>query len=131
MLIERESMFTGKVNVMELNELKNILAEAEEKADNAGRYYFYEQLGGVDRYACGFAWVNIYSYKGENIKGNTKLGRLLKKAGVYQDYQRIFQVWMPGRQPVQNIDCHYASAKAYADVLTDYGFVAYANSRLD
>ncbi len=33
-----------------------------------------------DRDACGFAWTNIYK-----IKGNTKLGKMLKAAGVRQD----------------------------------------------
>jgi hypothetical protein len=43
-----------------------------------------------DRDACGFAWTNIYK-----VKGNTKLGKMLKAAGVRQDYTKAFQMWNP------------------------------------
>ncbi len=86
----------------------------------------YDRMGRKDQYACGFAWVNIHG-----IKGNTKLGRAMKEAGVRQDYTKAFQLWNPSGLPVQNIDCKEAGAEACAKVLQKYGFQAYAGSRLD
>jgi hypothetical protein len=80
----------------------------------------------VDQYACGFAWVNIYK-----VKGNTKLGKMLKAAGVRQDYTKAFQIWNPADMGVQNVDTLEAGADAAAKVFQKYGFEAYAGSRLD
>ena len=88
--------------------------------------FFYDRLNGKDQFACGFAWVNIYK-----IKGNTKLGKMLKAAGVRQDYTKAFQIWNPAGLGVQNVDTLEAGARAAADVFTRYGFEAYAGSRLD
>lgn len=107
-------------------QLEDIIAEAKLAARQAADKYFQEKLGGVDRYACGFAWVNIYG-----IKGNTKLGRMLKKAGVRQDYTKAFSIWNPAEARCQNIDTLEEGARAAAEVLTRYGFRAYAGSRLD
>jgi hypothetical protein len=85
----------------------------------------YNKEGG-DYGACGFAWVNIYG-----VKGNSKLGRKLKAAGVTQDYTRAFAVWNPGGYGGQNIAIKEAGAEAYANVLKSYGFRAYAGSRMD
>ena len=79
-----------------------------------------------DRDLCGFAWVNIHG-----IKGNTKLGKILKQAGVRQDYTRAFQIWNPAKVPVQSVGILEAGAEACAEVLRKYGFEAYAGSRLD
>ena len=79
-----------------------------------------------DRDACGFAWTNIYK-----IKGNTKLGKMLKAAGVRQDYTKAFQLWNPAKLPVQSVGILEAGAEAAADVFRKYGFTAYAGSRLD
>ncbi len=79
-----------------------------------------------DRDACGFAWTNIYK-----IKGNTKLGKMLKAAGVRQDYTKAFQLWNPSKMPVQSVGILEAGAEAAADVFRKYGFEAYAGSRLD
>ena len=95
------------------------LAEARKAAEAALALY-------GDRDACGFAWTNIYK-----VKGNTKLGRMLKKAGVRQDYTKAFQLWNPAGYPAQNIDTLEAGARAAADVFRKYGFEAYAGSRLD
>lgn len=76
--------------------------------------------------ACGFSWVHIHG-----VKGNSKLGRKLKAAGVRQDYTRTFQVWNPGGYGGQNIEIKEAGAQAYATVLKGYGFTAYAGSRMD
>ena len=103
-----------------------IVREARDAAYAAADEFFRVRLGGVDQYACGFAWTNIY-----RIKGNTKLGRMLKAAGVRQDYTKTFQLWNPAGYPVQNIDTLEAGARAAADVFRKHGFEAYAGSRLD
>ena len=109
-----------------VQDIKNIVAEASQAAQEAANLFFQTKLGGQDQYACGFAWVNIYG-----IKGNTKLGRAMKAAGVRQDYTKAFQLWNPSGLPVQNVDTKEAGAEAAAKVLQKYGFEAYAGSRLD
>lgn len=103
-----------------------IVAEAKQAARVAAEKFFQERLGGRDQYACGFAWVNIYK-----VKGNTKLGKMLKAAGVRQDYTKAFQIWNPAEMGVQNVDTLEAGAEAAAKVFEQYGFTAYAGSRLD
>lgn len=112
-------------------ELENIVTEAKVAAARAANEYFEEKLDGQDAYACGFAWVNIYSYNGEKLKGSTKLGKALKAAGVKQDAYRIFQIWNPSGHRCQNVDTKEAGARAAAEVFQSYGFSAYAGSRLD
>lgn len=108
-------------------EIKNILWEAEEAAAEAANKFFNERLGGVDRYACGFAWVDIYG-----IKGNTKLGKAMKAAGLRKDWTgKAWQIWNPSKHGAQNVDVKEAGARAAADVLKHYGFTAYVGSRLD
>ena len=109
-----------------VQELKNILAEACSEATTAADLYFQTKLNGQDAYACGFAWVNIYG-----VKGNTKLGRAMKAAGIRQDYTKAFQIWNPSGHNCQNVDTKEAGARAAADVFKKYGFEAYAGSRLD
>ena len=108
-----------------------IVAEAKSAAREAAERFFQEKLGGRDQFACGFAWVNIWEHNGVKIKGNTKLGKMLKAAGVRQDYTKAFQIWNPSGLGVQNVDCKEVGAQAAADVLKKYGFTAYAGSRLD
>jgi len=115
---------------MTITELKNILAEAREAAQTESMV-LYNRYGTDHVGACGFAWVNIYEHNGTKIKGNTRLGKLLKTAGVRQDYTRAFQVWGGEWYNGQNVDIKEAGARAYADVLKQYGFTAYAGSRLD
>lgn len=115
---------------MTITELKNILVEAQQQAAAASMAE-YTKYGTDHVGACGFAWVNIYEHNGTAIKGNTKLGKLLKTAGVRQDYTRAFQVWGGEWYNGQSIDIKEAGARAYADVLKRYGFTAYAGSRLD
>ena len=109
----------------------DIVTEAKSAAYAAASKYFNEELGGVDQYACGFAWVNIYSYKGKRIDGRSKVAKVLKEAGVRQDWNRIFQIWNPSGFACQNIDTLEVGARAAAEVLKKYGFEAYAGSRLD
>ena len=85
---------------------------------------FFQKHG--DRDACGFAWVDIFG-----VRGNTKLGRALKEAGVSKSHTGAFQIWNPSNMYVQNVDTLEAGAQAAADVFKKYGFTAYAGSRLD
>jgi hypothetical protein len=113
------------------NFVNHAILEAKEAAYAAADDFFRNRMGGRDAYACGFAWVNIWEHNGVKIKGNTKLGKMLKAAGVRQDYTKAFQIWNPSGLTVQNVDCKEAGAQAAADVLKKYGFTAYAGSRLD
>jgi hypothetical protein len=108
------------------DQVNAIVAEAKEAAFQAADKFFKERLGGKDQYACGFAWTNIYK-----VKGNTKLGKMLKAAGVRQDYTKAFSLWNPAGYGCQNVDTLEAGAEAAAKVFQKYGFEAYAGSRLD
>ena len=108
-----------------VQDIKVILERAHVAAEQAAAQA-YERNGNNDWDACGFAWVNIHG-----VKGNTKLGRALKAAGVRQDYTRAFSIWNPGGYGGQSISIKEAAAQAAARVLKGYGFTAYAGSRLD
>jgi hypothetical protein len=107
-------------------QINSIVAEAKAEASRVATEYFQDKLKGVDQYACGFAWVNIYG-----VKGSTKIGKMLTAAGVKKDYQNAFQIWNPANMYVQNVDTLEAGAQAAAAVFKRYGFEAYAGSRLD
>lgn len=109
-----------------VNEIQAIVAEAKQEARKAANEYFVKQLGGQDRYSCGFAWVELFG-----IKGNTRLGKTLKAAGIRQNYNKAFSIWNPSELAVQNIDTLEAGADAAAKVFERYGFRAYSCSRLD
>lgn len=109
-----------------VEQITAIVAEAKAAAWAAADKYFKERLGGVDQYSCGFAWVNIYG-----IKGNTKMGKRMKAAGVSKDYTGALQIWNPAGYGCQNVDTLEQGARAAADVFKRYGFTAYAGSRLD
>ena len=104
-------------------QVNNIVFEAQAEANRAARNFLAVH---GDRDACGFAWTNIYG-----VKGNTKLGKMLKAAGVRQDYTKAFQLWNPAKVPVQSLSVLEAGAEAAAQVFRKYGFEAYAGSRLD
>ena len=110
----------------DVNELKTIVAQAKKAAYEAASDYLVEKLDGKDNYPCGFAWVNIHG-----IKGNTKLGRAMKAAGIEKSYSGSHQIWNPAGINVQNVDVKEAGAEAAADVFESFGFKAYAGSRLD
>jgi len=107
-------------------EVENILAEAKAEARKAAEKFFQEKLGGKDQYSCGFAWTDIYG-----VKGNTRLGKAFKAAGIRKSYTGSYQIWNPADMGVQNIDTLEAGAEAAAKVFERYGFKAYAGSRLD
>jgi hypothetical protein len=110
-------------NIIQVNTIVN---EAKQAARDAAEKFFQEKLGGVDQYSCGFAWVDIFG-----IKGNTKLGKAFKAAGIRKSYTGSYQIWNPADMGVQNIDTLEAGAEAAAKVFEKYGFRAYAGSRLD
>ena len=114
-----------------VQELKNIVTEAQEAAYTAADDFENKHFPDGGWGACGFAWTNIYEHNGRKIKGNTKLGRAMKAAGIGQDWTRVFQIWNPSKYPTQNIDTLEAGARAAAAVFKRYGFTAYAGSRLD
>lgn len=107
-------------------QVEQIVAEAKSAAQVAAQKFFAEKLGGRDQYACGFAWVEIFG-----VKGNTKMGKVLKAAGIRQNYHKAFEIWNPSGMNCQNVDTLEAGARAAAQVFKKYGFEAYAGSRLD
>lgn len=116
---------------MTQEKLESIILEAKQAAKQATEEYIANQLGGVDQFACGFGWTIISEFEGKRIKGNTKIGRLLKKCGIDQNWQRQFEIWNPSGTYFQNVDCKEIGAQAAAEVFRKHGFKAYANSRLD
>ena len=84
----------------------------------------YAQIG--DGYPCGFAWVQVFG-----VKLNTKAGKEFKALGFRKDYNGGISLWNPGGMSVQNVDVKEAGAQAYAQVLKEHGYTAYASSRLD
>ena len=107
-------------------DLVRIVEEAQEAAYKAASVFEQEYFPNGGWGACGFAWCNIYG-----VKGNTKIGRRLKLAGVGQSWDKCFQIWNPSKYPTQNVDTLEAGARAAAEVFKRYGFDAGAGSRLD
>jgi hypothetical protein len=109
--------------LLTLEDLKAIVLEAKTAARKAA-------LAHIDQYGehayCGFAWVAIYG-----VKGNTRLGKLFKAAGVGQDYTKAYTIWNPSDLGTQCMSTKEAGARAAADVFTRYGFRAYMGSRAD
>ena len=115
-----------------MTDLVDVLEKAEKEANKAATNYLNDVLKGKDSFPCGFAWVDIKSYNGVKITGNTKVGKLLKRAGVEQNYgDRKFQLWMPGRVRAQNVDVAVAGCQGAAMVLEDAGFEVDYGSRWD
>jgi len=116
-------------------QINDIVAEAMQAASKAAVEYFNTKLKGYDSFPCGFAWVEVFgtnNHERSKIKGNSKLGAMLKKAGFYQDsYDKVFKIWNPSGHRAQNVDTKEAGAYAAAQVLEKHGFRAYAGSRLD
>ena len=107
-------------------QVEAIVAEAKQEAFKAADKFFKEKLGGEDKFSCGFAWVEIFG-----IKGNSRLGKAFKAAGINKNYTGAYSIWNPAGLGVQNIDTLEAGAEAAAKVFERYGFKAYAGSRLD
>lgn len=105
------------------DQVNEIVAEAKAAARAAAEAAIAKY---GDRDACGFSWCNIYG-----IKGNTRLGKMLKAAGVRQDYTKAFQIWNPSGLGTQSMGILEAGSEAAAEVFRKYGFTAYSGSRMD
>ena len=105
--------------------IKEAVARGIQEAQKASQAK-YAEIGG-DRYACGFAWVEVFVER-----TNSKEAKELIAAGFRKDYKpKCLTMWNPGGLPVQNIDFKEAGAYAMAEVLREVGLKAYAGSRLD
>ena len=86
----------------------------------------YHKIGG-DKYACGFAWVDVYVDRTNSLQAKE-----LIQAGFKKDYKpKCLSMWNPGGLGVQNIDIKEAGADALATYLQALGLKAYSGSRLD
>lgn len=118
-----ENTRSAILNDYTVDEIKRIIQEAKTAARDAATAYI-EQYG--EHAYCGFAWVNIYG-----IKGNTKLGKRMKAAGIEKDYSGAYKIWNPSGLGTQCMSTKEAGARAAADVFKAAGFTAYAGSRAD
>ena len=108
----------------DLTQVEAVVLEAYVEAAKATRAYLAAH---GDRDACGFAWVEIYG-----IKGNTKLGKAFKAAGLEKNYNGAFSIWNPSGHGAQNIDTKFEGALAAQKVFEKHGFKrVFAASRLD
>ena len=101
-------------------------------AREAANRYYSEQLGGQDRYACGFSWITVTP----KHKGNTRDGKaerkVLEELGFRKDGTgKSYEVWNPSGHPCQNVDTKVAGSQAGAEVLRRAGLDAHVGSRLD
>lgn len=101
--------------------------EALRQAELKATEFFQDKLEGQDQFPCGFAWCDI-----TGVKGSTKLGKMLIKAGFEISYHRTLQMWNPSRLRVQNVYCLEQGAAAFAKVIKDrLGVDAFMSSRWD
>ena len=108
-----------------VDQIRDIIAEATQAGRNAAADA-YERNGNTDWDCCGFAWVSFYG-----IKGNTKLGRAMRAAGIDQAWDRTFQIWGGKFYNGQSITIKEAACAAAANVFKRYGFNTGVGSRLD
>ena len=111
------------LNDYTVEEIKQIIQEAKTAAQDAALAHIKHY--GEQAY-CGFAWVNIWG-----IKGNTKLGKRMKQAGLDKDYTGAYSIWNPSSLGTQCMSTKEAGASAAAQVLKGYGFKCSAGSRAD
>jgi len=122
-MTQTASLIAQDPKLLTLEDIKAIVAEAKASARKAALAHI-DQHG--EQAYCGFAWVNIYG-----VKGNTRLGKLFKQAGVGQDYTRALSIWNPSDLGTQCMTTKEVGAQAAAAVFTKYGFRAYMGSRAD
>jgi len=109
-------------------QLKDIITEAQQAAYEAAQKTSNEsKFHG----SCGFAWLEIVDFEKKPIKGNTKMGRLLKSCGIEQNWDRLFYIWNPAQFPTQSMHVLEAGAEAASNVFNKYGFLTYPASRMD
>lgn len=120
------------INHYTVDDVKAIVAEAKQAAKIAVDNYLadWNARTGGNEYGepmyCGFASTKIYG-----VKGNTKLGKAFKAAGVEKDYSGAYSIWNPSGHGGQSMDVKEAGASACATVFKYYGFTAYMDSRAD
>jgi hypothetical protein len=115
-----------------VEQIKDIVTEAKTAAKSAAEQYVadWKSKTGGNQYGepmyCGFASCNIYG-----VRGNTKLGRAMKAAGLDKNWEGAYSIWNPSEWGGQSMDVKEAGAQACADVFRKYGFNAYMSSRAD
>jgi len=117
------TQITQDPSMLTVEDVKAIRQEAMDAAKSAALQHL--DTVGENMY-CGFAWVNIYG-----VKGNTKLGKTLKAAGIEQSYDKSYQIWNPSGVGTQCMLTKEVGAQAAADVFVKYGFRSYMGSRAD
>ena len=131
-LTQTQTVLAQDVNNLTVDDITAIVAEAKAEAAVAAHTWLakWKEGTGGNEYGepmyCGFAWINIYG-----IKGNTKLGKRFKAAGVERSYDGSLQIYNPSGHRGQSMDVKEAGAEAAANVFTKYGFKCYAGSRAD
>lgn len=76
---------------------------------------------------CGFAWVEV-----SVNRTNSKEAKELLAAGFRKDYKpKCLSLWNPGGSGSQSMELKEAGADAFAAVLRNAGFDAYAQTRAD
>jgi len=120
------------VNMYTASDVQAIKQEAIEAAQKAVVEFLadWNAKTGGNEYGepmyCGFASTKIYG-----VKGNTKLGKAFKSAGLEKDYSGAYSIWNPSGHGGQSMDVKEVGAQACADVFRKYGFTAYMESRAD
>ena len=117
------TQITQDPSMLTVEDVKAIRQEAMDAAKHAALQHL--DTVGENMY-CGFAWVNIYG-----VKGNTKLGKTLKAAGIEQSYDKSYQIWNPSGVGTQCMLTKEVGAQAAAEVFVKYGFRSYMGSRAD
>ena len=120
------------INQYDAHAIRSILAEAKRAAARASQEWVqdWKARTGGNEYGepmyCGFASTKIYG-----VKGNTKLGKAFKAAGIEKDYSGAYSIWNPSGWAGQSMDVKEVGAQACAEVFRNYGFTAYMDSRAD
>ena len=120
------------INHYTADDVRAILAEAQGAAKKAVAEFLADWTAktGGNEYGepmyCGFASTKIYG-----VKGNTKLGKAFKAAGIDKDYSGAYSIWNPSGWAGQSMDVKEVGAQACAQVFKNYGFTAYMDSRAD
>lgn len=109
-----------------VEQIEEILFEADIASTAASNKYLNETLGGKDNYPCGFGWVEIFG-----VRANSQLGQILTARGIRKDSYRKSFIFHSNTPNVQNMDVKYEGARAAAKVLQSYGIRAIATSRID
>ena len=120
------------INQYDAEAIRNILAEAKQAARIAAQSFLddWNAKTGGNQYGepmyCGFASTKIYG-----VKGNTRLGKAFKSAGIDKDHTGAFSIWNPSNHPGQSMDAKEVGAEACSSVWRQYGFKSYMESRAD